>query len=140
MLDSGIELTVIGLDVCNSAAWTEAQFDRLERSGEIGHFVSTSFSKIREFYAGNGTGGRTDNCDALAMMCVIYEDFVTASIRCHGSCITEKGETYGQVIFYQEGFTYDVAQNDFVYNVNLLSDVCEEDCFDLYLHTISDAA
>ena len=136
MLDSGINVTIAGLDICGKAAWTDEQFEQLDRSGEVGHFVSTSFTKLRKFYESNNSGGSTNNCDALAMMCVIYSDFVTGTVNCHGSCITEKGETYGQVILYREGFTYDVAKNDFVYNAALITDICYEDYFDLYLRTI----
>ena len=100
--------------------------------------MTSSFTKIREFYEKNQHGNQVDNCDALAMMCVVYDDFVTDTISCHGSCITDQGETRGQVIFYQEGFTYDVAQNDFDYNVTLVSGVCGEDYFDLFLRTIGD--
>ena len=53
------------------------------------------------------------NRDSLAMMCVINPDFVNKTIKCHGSCITDEGENYAQVIYYQEGFTYDVVKNDF---------------------------
>ena len=45
------------------------------------------FAKIREFYKNNG------------------------------SCITDKGETRGQVLFYQNGFTCDAAQNGFDCNM-----------------------
>lgn len=41
------------------------------------------------------------------------------------------------MIFYQEGFTYDVAKNDYDYNVTLVSGVCASDYFDLYLKAIS---
>lgn len=138
VLDSGIDITVIGLDMCTGgAAWTDEQFALLDSTNEIGHFVCSSFAKLRAFYAGNNTGGRTSNCDALAMLCVVYEDFVGDTIRCYGSCITEKGETYGEVLLYREGFTYDVAANDFDHNVTLVTGVAEDDCFDLYLRTIS---
>ncbi len=137
MLDSGIPITVVGLDMCGGeAAWSGEQFDKLNADNEIGHFVTASFAKIREFYKNNGSGDRVYNCDSLAMMCVIYDDFVTETLSCHGSCITDKGETRGQVLFYQNGFTYDVAQNDFEYNVTLVSGVCGSDYFDLYLQAI----
>ena len=140
MLDSGIDITVVGLDMCGGEAeWTDEQFELLDKSNEIGHFVSTSFTKLREFYAGNHSGGRTKNCDSTAMMCAVYENFVTDTKKCHGSCITEKGESYGQVVLYQEGFTYDVAKNDFVYNVTLVTGVNKADYFDLYLRTISES-
>lgn len=137
MLDSGIPITVVGLDMCGGdAMWTDAQFDELRDTNRIGEFVTSSFSKLREFYNNNQSRGRVSNCDALAMMCVVYDGFITDTIKCHGSCITEKGETCGQVIFYQQGFTYDVVDNDFDYNVTLVSGVGKNDYFDLYRQTI----
>lgn len=136
MLDSGVPITAVGLDMCGGAAWTRAQFEQLGSANEIGRFVADSFSKFIEFYAGNGAEDKINNCDALAMTCVVYDGFVTDTISCHGSCITDKGETCGQVILYREGFTYDVAENDYDYNVTLVSDICGEDFFDLYLQAI----
>lgn len=137
MLDSGVNITVIGLNMCgDEAMWTDEQFAKLKKSGEIGKFIDASFSKIREFYASNQSSGKVMNCDALAMMCVINPDFVKDTVKCHGSCITTKGETFGEVIFYKEGFTYDVAKNDFDYNVSLINDVDKANYFNLYLKTI----
>lgn len=137
MLDSGINITIIGLDMCNNEAmWTGSQFEKLKSTNSIGEFVTASFSKIRDFYKSNGFDDSVMNCDTLAMMCVLYPDFVNKTIQCHGSCITDEGETYAQVIFYKKGFTYDAAKNDFDYNVTLVNDVDKADYFDLYLKAI----
>ncbi len=136
MLDSGIDITVVGLDMCNGPAqWTDEQFKKLE-ANDIGKFVEASFGKIREFYASNGSAGSVMNCDTVAMTCALYPDFVEETIKCHGSCITDKGETFAQVIFYQEGFTYDVVSNDFDYNVTLVSKVKKEEYFKRFLEAI----
>ncbi len=139
MLDSGIDITVIGLDMCGGEAmWTDLQFEELQEQGGIGEFVTKSFDKIREFYAANGLAGTVMDCDACAMMCVVDPDFVNSTISCHGSCITQSGETYGQVIFYQEGLSYDmITANDFDYNVSLVSDVDKTEYFNLYVNAIS---
>ncbi len=137
MLDSGIDITVIGLDMCGGEAqWTDEQFEKLSGVNAIGKFVTASFTKIRDFYASNGSSGSVMNCDALAMTCVIHPDFINKTIQCHGSCITDPGEAYAQVIYYQKGFTYDIAKNDFDYNVTLVNDVDKAHYFDLYLKTI----
>ena len=72
------------------------------------------------------------NCDSLAMMCVLCPGFVQDIIRTHASCICDDGETYAQVLFYKEGFTYDMAQNDFEYNVDLVSGVKKPSYFKYY--------
>ena len=137
MLDSGIPVTTVGLDMCGGdAQWKDEQFEELSGTNEIGKFVTDSFKKIREFYEKNGADGRVSNCDTLAMMCAVYDGFVTDTISCHGSCITDQGETCGQVVFYQEGFTYDVADNDYDYNITLVGSVEKSDYFDLFLQTI----
>lgn len=138
LLDSGLPVTIIGLDVCDEdALWTNEQFTELEKSGgEIGHFVSTSFGKLKEFYR-NNSNESVMNCDGLAMMCVLMPDFVNKDIHVHGSCITDHNqETYGQVLFYQEGITYDVPIEDMNYNVNLITDVNQTDFFKNYLESI----
>lgn len=124
MLNFGVPVTVIGLDVCGGESlWTDADFEELAASGEIGSFIADSFLKLREHFASNGSGGVIDNCDGMAMICAIYPGFVKQTIKCHGSCVTEPGETYGQVVFYQYGYTYDLTSGDYDYNVELVSDM-----------------
>ena len=137
MLDFGVPITIIGLDMCaGKAMWNDSQFNRLSLSGKTGRFITESFTKLREFYRSNGSACSVMNCDSLAMMCVIDPEFVTDTARCHCSCIAQEGETYGQVIFYKEGFTYDFAQNDYVYNVTLITGVEQNQYFDRYLARI----
>lgn len=139
MLDFGCPVTVIGLDMCGGEAqWTDRQFNELLLSGELGEFITDSFSRLRQFYADNGSVGSVMNCDSMAMMCAIEPDFVKEAIRCHASCITDPGEAYAQVIFYREGFTYDVAKNDGIMNVTLVTEVEADEYFDRYLERIEE--
>ena len=47
-------------------------------------------------------------------------------------------KAYALVIFYKEGFTYDVATNNKPYNVELITDVDKAHYFEDYLsHTTS---
>ncbi|MCR4746383.1 MAG: nucleoside hydrolase [Lachnospiraceae bacterium] len=139
LLDSKLNISIIGLDVCGGdAMWTTENFEKLKKANEIGKFVDSSFNKLRDFYRKNGIDGSIMNCDALAMMCVLNPDFVTKEINCHGSCITEKGETFGQVIFYLKGFTYDVADtSDYDFNVSLVNEVKSDEYFDRFLKAIT---
>ncbi len=137
MLDSELPITIIGLDMCDGEAqWTDEQFDELSEQGEIGGFVTKSFGEIREFYRDNGSD-TVMNCDALAMMCVVHPDFINETINTHASCVCEKGETYGEVIFYKEGFTYDLVDSDFDYNVKLVTDVDKKSFFSNYLDALN---
>ncbi|MBQ7521802.1 MAG: nucleoside hydrolase [Clostridia bacterium] len=136
MLDSQLPITVIGLDMCSGEAmWTDAQFEELEKLNDTGKFVAKSFGKIREFYKNNGSED-VMNCDTLAMMCALYPDFVKSTVNTHASCITEEGETYSQVIFYKEGFTYDIVKNKFAYNTTLVTEVDKTAYFDNYLEAV----
>lgn len=138
LLDFDVPVTIIGLDVCDGdSKWNDENFKELTQSGMIGWFVADAFRIIREYYAKNGSVGSVMNCDGTAMMCVVYPDFVNDSRQCHGSCITEPGETYGQVLFYQKGFSYDMVSGDYDYNVTLICGVKREAFFLKYLYWIS---
>lgn len=137
MLDFGVPVTIVGLDMCsNRAQWTNEQFTMLRSSGIIGRFIADSFSKIRKFYADNGSSGSVMNCDSVAMLAALEPDFVRKTAACHGSCLTDPGEAYAQVIFYQQGFTYDVASNDFDYNVTLVTEVDSSRYFSRYFSRV----
>ena len=95
MLDFGVPVTVVGLDVCDGEAlWTGEQFAALEKTGEVGEFVTKSFGKIREFYEKNGSGDTVMNCDPVTIMCLAIPGFMQETIPVHGSCITDAGEAY----------------------------------------------
>ena len=133
MLESKLPITIIGLDMCGGEArWTDKQFITLSEQGAIGNFIAQSFGKIREFYRGNGAE-TVMNCEGLAMMCVLNPDFVNETIKTHAECICDEGRTYAEVLFYQEGFTYDAVENDFQYNVTLVTDVDKEKYFEDFL-------
>lgn len=138
LMDADLPTTVVGLDMCDGdAMWTDEQFDELKELNETGKFVESSFNKIREFYADNGSEGTVMNCDTVATICALNPDAITDSVNCHGSCIADAGETYGQVLFYKEGFTYDAATNDFDYNVRLVTGVDKPALFDAFKAAIS---
>jgi len=136
MLDAGLPVTVVGLDMCDGEAqWTDAQLSELEASGETGSFVARSFGKLREFYKSNGSES-VMNCDALAVRCALYPRFVESAVNTHASCITEKSEAYSQVIFYKEDFIYDSIKNDFVYDTVLVTEVDKPAFFPTYLQAV----
>ena len=137
MLDSGVPVTVTGLDMCRGdAMWTDEQFSKLEASGDIGWFIAKSFEKIRVFYKQNGRE-TLSVCDPETVMCALQKDFLKDSISCHACCITDEGVTHGEVIFYEEGFTYDIeVPEDMEYNTTLVTDEDKDGYFNRCLNAI----
>ena len=59
--------------------------------------------------------------DAVAMACAVWDGFAEETTLCSASCLTEPGETYGMVIFYKDGFTYDSMPKTGKANVSVVS-------------------
>jgi purine nucleosidase len=121
MLELGVPVTVIGLDMDDAPTWTdEAKLAEMMKGSDIQRFIATATRKLLEFKKGNGIPA-VDLPDAVAMGCLVWPDFVEETTQCYGSCITEPGETYGMVIFYKEGFTYDSMPKIGRCNVSVVS-------------------
>lgn len=122
MLELGVPVTVIGLDMDDEPTWTSEDYlDTVMKNGsEVQRFIATAAGKLLEFKKGNGIPA-VDLPDAVAMACVAWEDFVEETTLCYGSCITDKGETYGMVIFYKDGFVYDSMPKIGKANVSVVS-------------------
>ncbi len=107
MLELGVPITVIGLDQDDDPTWSdEKKLDEMMNGNEIQRFISVAVRKLLEFKKGNGIPA-VDLPDAVAMGCLVWPDYVEETTQCYGSCITDPGETYGMVVFYKDGFTYD---------------------------------
>ncbi len=107
MLGLGVPVTVIGLDMDDEPTWvSEAEWHKMLGGQGLQPFIAKATGKLLQFKKGNGIDA-VDLPDAVAMACLVWDDFVTETVKCYGSCITAKGETHGLVIFYKEGFTYD---------------------------------
>ena len=121
MLELGVPVTVLGLDMDDAPTWTdEAYLQKMQQGSPIQRFISTATRKLLEFKKGNGIAA-VDLPDAVAMACLVWPDFVEETTQCYGSCITAPGETYGMVIFYREGFTYDSMPQIGPCNVSVVS-------------------
>ncbi len=136
MLDSGIPITIMGLDaVSDEARLTREEFEKLEGFGGVAKFTALSFTVMRDFYKNNGSD-RTPNYDGVAAMCALYPDFVLETETYHGECITDPGICYGQVVFFKEGFNYDFPVDDYVYNVELIRNVEGSSFYDALSHIL----
>lgn len=109
MLDLGVPTTVIGLDRARKETWFSGDtIEKLMKSDIKTHkFLGTAASGLLEFLRMNKGMDYADLPDIVAMAAVVWPDFVQATINAHGSCIIDEGETYGQVIMYRKGISYD---------------------------------
>ncbi len=121
MLELGVPVTVLGLDMDDEPTWhSEEKLAEMMEGSEAQRFIATATRKLLEFKKGNGIAA-VDLPDAVAMACICWPDFVEETTQCYGSCITEPGETYGMVIFYREGFTYDSMPKIGKCNISVVS-------------------
>ena len=121
MLELGVPVTVIGLDMDDEPTWTyEDKLAEMQGGNEIQRFMATAVRKLLEFKKGNGIAA-VDLPDAVAMACLAWPDFVEETTLCYGSCITEPGETYGMLIYYKDGFTYDSMPKIGKCNISVVS-------------------
>lgn len=121
VLGLGVPMTVLGLDMDDEPTWTSAeQLEEMKQGSTAQRFVALSVGKLLEFKRSNGINA-VDLPDAVAMACVVWDDFVEETTQCYGSCITEPGETYGMVIFYKAGFHYDSMPKIGTCNVSVVT-------------------
>ena len=121
MLELGVPVTVIGLDMDDEPTWTyEEQLQEMRNGNEIQRFMADATAKLLEFKKRNGIPA-VDLPDAVAMACLVWPDFVEETTLCYGSCITTPGETYGMLVYYKAGFTYDSMPQIGEANISVVS-------------------
>ena len=108
MMEAGIPVTVIGLDMCETddVLYDDVDMKELAESSDTGAFLVKAWSSIREFKKHQGDG-RVDICDGVAAGVMIWDDFAVKSEKCSSYVCTEHNPTEGQVIFYKESYIYD---------------------------------
>ena len=121
MLELGVPVTVVGLDMDDEPTWTyEEKLAEMRGGNKIQRFMADATRKLLEFKKGNGIAA-VDLPDAVAMACLVWPDFVEETTLCYGSCITEPGETYGMLVYYRDGFTYDSMPKIGKANISVVS-------------------
>ncbi len=125
MLDSGIKITIIGLDICQQAEafFNALQLSIMESGNPTLQYVSRAFRKLLEFRMQTRGLDNVDICDAIAMGCLIWSDYVVNGIDCKASCITQDCEAHGQVIFYRTDLVYDSMPEIGNANVRLITEI-----------------
>lgn len=129
LADSGLSMTVVGLDTnVESTHITREDQVAMLQGNELERFIGTALNGLLEFNRDNIGKEIATLPDPIAMACVLWEGYMLESISCHASVIVEPGETYGQVILYQEGFGYDSPVTFDCYNVAVAT-VTRDDMF-----------
>ena len=126
MLDSGIPTTIIGFDLClgNNALYEKDLID-CANGNQMSQFLEKATRKLLEFNKTAHNSYMVNLPDAVAMACVLWPNFIEKSKECYCKVCTILNETYGQVIFYQKGVTYESKPKIGPYNVTLVTKVQE---------------
>lgn len=108
MLDSGIPVSIAGFDLC--VGDIEIDLDELEEiasSSPQGAFLKDATAVLLDFNRKTRGQDMIDLPDAVAMAAAIWPETVTGRMNVYCYTCIEDGPCYGQVIFYQEGRTYE---------------------------------
>lgn len=108
MLDSGIPVSIAGFDLC--VGDIEIDLDELEEiasSSPQGAFLKDATVVLLDFNRKTRGQDMIDLPDAVAMAAAIWPETVTGRMNVYCYTCIEDGPCYGQVIFYQEGRTYE---------------------------------
>jgi len=108
MLDAGVPATIIGFDMCEGEICLDKdQLKQLETGNACGKFLSEATKVLLEFNLKARGKHMVDLPDAVAMAVAVWPDFTVSEVACRCHCCVDEGPTYGQVIFYKEGRTYE---------------------------------
>lgn len=127
MLDSGIPVTIAGFDLCTGQiGYDKNELELLKNGAAPGAFLEKATKVILQFNLDTRGQHLVDLPDAIAVAAALWDDFVTESVECFCTCCTAPGETYGQVIFYRKGSTYESMPAIGEYNATVIKSVSEE--------------
>ncbi len=126
MLDLGIPTTIAGFDLCaGEIGLDEKELAALSQGNARGKFLEQATKKLLEFKITTQGLHMVDLPDAVALAAAVWPDYVTGSVKCYCTCCAQPGETYGQVIFYQKGRTYEAMPEIGDYNADVITSVDE---------------
>lgn len=110
MLECGVPVTIAGFDLCGGEiGLDEQELSVLAAGGPLAKFLYGATSVLAQFNLHTRGKLMADLPDAIAIGAGLWPDFVKGRVPCRCRCCTEAGPTYGQVIFYQEGRTYEAV-------------------------------
>ena len=116
--------TIAGFDLCaGEIGLDEQELYALSNGNARGQFLEQATRKLLEFKISTSGLHMVDLPDAVALAAAVWPDYVTGSVKCCCTCCTAPGETYGQVIFYQQGRTYEAMPAIGAYNADVITKV-----------------
>jgi len=138
MLDAGIPTTIIGFDMCAGEIGVDVnELAYMAGQSEVGQFLKDATTVLLEFNRQTRAADMVDLPDAIAMAAALWSDFTVSKVRCSCHCCINDGPTYGQVIFYQQGRTYEAMPELKEANVEVISAVDEEIFTSRFMNIIS---
>lgn len=124
MLDLGVPVTIIGLDALTDETLIGKEtLDAMKNSKPTEKFLAEACGKYFAFRRDHLQLENVALFDAVAIAAALWDDFILETADCHASCITAEGETYGEVIFYRKGMTYDTMITFDSYNAEVVTKV-----------------
>ena len=126
MLDSKAPVTIAGFDLCVGDIGLDLkELAHLEKGSVAGKFLYEATKELLEFNKRTRGVSMVDLPDAVAMAIALWPDFITGKVKCHCQCCYNDGPTYGQVIFYEEGRTYEAIPEWSDANAEVITSVDE---------------
>ncbi len=124
MLDCGVPVTIAGFDIClGSAEIDKAALIAYANGNKVGRFLERATSKLLEFNFDSRGEYLIALPDAIAMAAALWDGFIKDSVNCYCKCCTQYGETYGQVILYSDGKTYEAVPNSPKANARIITEI-----------------
>ncbi len=139
ILDLGIETVIVPFDTTHKAGmFTGNEMDAFSEKSEKADFFVRAFSKLRAFNGSNSGGEYVDACDPCMASVLIDEGLIREEKCCYAVTCLEPGLTYGQVIFYEQGHSYEAQPDIGSYHVRLITAI-DRDGFIGQIYTTCDA-
>ena len=134
LLNSGIPMKIIGLDICETEGITfnKQQIESISKVNKQGEFLAKSWNKLFNFKKKQGKD-KIDLCDGVAAAAMIWPNFVNEETQCAAICITDDSPAYGQVMFYKKDYTYDSMPNVKEFNKSVVSKINQNVYYDLVM-------
>ncbi len=127
MLDSGSPITNAGFDLCvGDIGIYRYELAYLASGSKVAKFLAEATTELLNFNLKTRGVHMVDLPDAVAVAVALWPDVVLGSVRCYCHCVTTDGPAYGQVIFFQEGKTYEAMPAIGSFNADVITAIDEK--------------